>query len=101
MKFGKSLRNQIEETLPEWRDKFLSYKELKKRLKLIEPRGGENRAAKRPRVSGDCTDGVVGEEMTKDESDFMELLEAELEKFNAFFVEKEEDYIIRLKVLIE
>lgn len=32
MKFGKSLSNQIEETLPEWRDKFLSYKELKKRL---------------------------------------------------------------------
>ncbi|PSR84507.1 SPX domain-containing protein [Actinidia chinensis var. chinensis] len=100
MKFGKSLRNQIEETLPEWRDKFLSYKELKKRLKLIEPRGG-NRASKRPRVSGDCTDGGGGggEEMTKDENDFMELLEAELEKFNAFFVEKEEDYIIRLKDL--
>ncbi|XP_057508345.1 SPX domain-containing protein 1-like [Actinidia eriantha] len=100
MKFGKSLSNQIEETLPEWRDKFLSYKELKKRLKLIEPRGGENRAAKRPRMAtaGDCTEGG-GEEMTKEENDFIELLEAELEKFNAFFVEKEEDYIIRLKDL--
>jgi hypothetical protein len=29
----------------------------------------------------------------------MELLDAELEKFNNFFVEKEEEYIIRLKVL--
>ncbi|GFY99748.1 SPX domain-containing protein 2 [Actinidia rufa] len=47
---------------------------------------------------GDCTEGV-GEEMTKEENDFIELLEAELEKFNAFFVEKEEDYIIRLKDL--
>lgn len=106
MKFGKSLSNQIEETLPEWRDKFLSYKDLKKRLKLIEPKAGENRA-KRPRL-GDCTDGgggaeeeTVAAEMTKEESDFIELLEAEIEKFNGFFVEKEEEYIIRLKVIIE
>lgn len=104
MKFGKSLSNQIEETLPEWRDKFLSYKELKKRLKLIEPKGGDNRPAKRPRLSsaGDCTDcggGGPASEMTKEENDFMELLEAELEKFNSFFVEKEEEYIIRLKDL--
>ncbi|KAI8565604.1 hypothetical protein RHMOL_Rhmol03G0273000 [Rhododendron molle] len=104
MKFGKSLSNQIEETLPEWRDKFLSYKDLKKRLKLIEPKAGENRA-KRPRL-GDCTDGggsaeeeTVAAEMTKEESDFIELLEGEIEKFNGFFVEKEEDYIIRLKDL--
>lgn len=33
MKFRKTLQIQIEETMPEWRDKFLSYKELKKRLK--------------------------------------------------------------------
>ncbi|KAI7989230.1 SPX domain-containing protein 2 [Camellia lanceoleosa] len=104
MKFGKSLSNQIEETLPEWRDKFLSYKELKKRLKLIEPKGGDNRPAKRPRLSsaGDCMDcggGGPATEMTKEENDFMELLEAELEKFNSFFVEKEEEYIIRLKDL--
>ncbi|KAG5564467.1 hypothetical protein RHGRI_000602 [Rhododendron griersonianum] len=105
MKFGKSLSNQIEETLPEWRDKFLSYKDLKKRLKLIEPKaaGGtaEIRAAKRPRL--DCIEGgkeaAAAGEMTLEESDFMELLEAELEKFNWFFVEKEEDYIIRLKDL--
>ncbi|KAJ0907963.1 putative SPX domain-containing protein [Helianthus annuus] len=35
MKFGKSLSNQIDDTLLEWIDKFLSYKELKERLKLI------------------------------------------------------------------
>ncbi|CAI0542914.1 unnamed protein product [Linum tenue] len=75
MKFGKSLSTQIDETLPEWRDKFLSYKELKKKLKLIEP---NNRA---------------------EEIDFIKLLEDELEKFNSFFVEKEEEYIIRLKEL--
>ncbi|KAJ0834637.1 putative SPX domain-containing protein [Helianthus annuus] len=55
VKFGKSLSNQIEETFPEWRDKFLSYKDLKKRLKLIKPvekMGHDgNRPAKRLRIS--------------------------------------------------
>ncbi|KAJ9163106.1 hypothetical protein P3X46_022811 [Hevea brasiliensis] len=104
MKFGKSLSNQIEETLPEWRDKFLSYKELKKRLKLIEPNKGGDRPIKRPRLdAGDCTDEPSGgdnkDAMTKEVIDFIKLLEDELEKFNTFFVEKEEEYIIRLKEL--
>lgn len=100
MKFGKSLSNQIEETLPEWRDKFLSYKELKKKLKLIEPKGGDNRPSKRPRVdaSGDASESGDKDGMSKEEIDFILLLEDELEKFNSFFVEKEEEYIIRLKV---
>ncbi|OWM65915.1 SPX domain-containing protein 1-like [Punica granatum] len=98
MKFGKSLSNQIEETLPEWRDKFLSYKDLKKKLKLIDPnrRTGE-RPGKRPRVdAGEASDGGT---MSKEEIEFIQLLENELEKFNSFFVEKEEEYIIRLKEL--
>ncbi|KAL6974218.1 SPX domain-containing protein 2 [Sarracenia purpurea var. burkii] len=106
MKFGKSLSNQIDETLPEWRDKFLSYKDLKKRLKLIEPKGGENRTAKRQKLAsaGDCADGggeeqAAANDVTKEEAEFMELLEGELEKFNSFFVEKEEECIIRLKDL--
>jgi len=94
MKFGKSLSNQIDETLPEWRDKFLSYKELKKKLKLLEPKGGE-RPSKRLRA--EPVDGKEG--MSEEEIDFIRLLENELEKFNTFFVEKEEEYIIRLKEL--
>ena len=35
MKFGKQLQSQIEETLLEWQDKFLSYKDLKKLVKFI------------------------------------------------------------------
>lgn len=35
MKFGRILQSQIEEAPPEWRDQYLSYKKLKKRLKLI------------------------------------------------------------------
>ncbi|KAF8393221.1 hypothetical protein HHK36_021462 [Tetracentron sinense] len=101
MKFGKSLSNQIEETLPDWRDKFLSYKELKKKLKLIDPKGGE-RCTKRPRFdAGDCTEAGEKEVnvMTREEIDFIRLLEDELEKFNTFFVEQEEEYIIKLKEL--
>lgn len=98
MKFGKSLSNQIEETLPEWRDKFLSYKELKKKLKVMEPRGGENRPNKRSRSNPNSIDEDPTLGMTKEEIDFINLLEDELKKFNSFFVEQEEDYIIRLKV---
>jgi SPX domain protein involved in polyphosphate accumulation len=92
MKFGKSLNNQIVETLPEWRDKFLSYKDLKKRLKLLCA-GGERRS-KRPRVG----DGSSPPAMTAEEAAFVALLEAELDKFNGFFLGKEEDYVIRQKV---
>ncbi|KAH0931797.1 hypothetical protein HID58_008914 [Brassica napus] len=92
MKFGKSLSNQIEQTLPEWRDKFLSYKDLKKRLKLIDSKSVD-RPAKRLRLD----ESSVG--MSKEEISFIQLLEDELEKFNNFFVEKEEEYIIRLKEL--
>lgn len=104
MKFGKSLSNQIEETLPEWRDKFLSYKDLKKKLKLIEPKrstssGDGDRACKRMKlVAGDSDKATEKEPMTDAEVEFVNLLEDELEKFNSFFVEKEEEYIIRLKV---
>lgn len=101
MKFGKSLSNQIEETLPEWRDKFLSYKELKKRLKLIEPKPrAEGEAGERPLKRRRAEEGSgEGDAMSEEEADFLKLLEDELEKFNSFFVEKEEEYIITLKVI--
>ncbi|CAL9195450.1 unnamed protein product [Musa hybrid cultivar] len=102
MKFGKSLSNQIDETLPEWRDKFLSYKDLKRRLKLIAAGGGGERPAKRPRVADDdraASSAPEDSAMREEEEDFMRLLESELDKFNYFFVEKEEEYIIRQKDL--
>ncbi|KAI6685430.1 hypothetical protein NL676_031343 [Syzygium grande] len=39
----------------------------------------------------------AGEGMTNEVVEFIRLLEDELEKFNSFFVEKEEEYIIKLK----
>ncbi|OIT01582.1 PREDICTED: SPX domain-containing protein 1-like [Nicotiana attenuata] len=106
MKFGKSLSNQIEETLPEWRDKFLSYKDLKKKLKLIEPKkpaaaaaDEDVRVAKKMKLAAGDFDSSQKVPMTEAEVDFVNLLEDELEKFNSFFVEKEEEYIITLKEL--
>lgn len=110
MKFWKSLSILIEETLPEWRDKFLSYKDLKKQLKLIYPEkqqlncdGGIN---KRLRIEGpeetdggDCASSKEDNEEAKEVNDFVKLLEDEIDKFNAFFLEKEEEYVIKWKEL--
>ncbi|XP_077243153.1 SPX domain-containing protein 3-like [Tasmannia lanceolata] len=80
MKFGKWLKQQIEQTLPEWRDKFLSYKDLKKLIRLIS-----------------LAPTLQSPESGKAEADFISLLNAEIDKFNAFFMEQEEDFIIRQK----
>lgn len=164
MKFGKRLQSQIEETLPEWRDKYLSYKQLKKRLKLISApecfteaafsspehdsgvnippeevqacRSSQNGAAlndtaqhSSPPVSSEGQDSSVNggsdtgaksssgsaggaasdclhpdmgaADLSAEEVDFIHLLNAELEKFNTFFIEKEEEYVIRLQELKE
>ncbi|KAL5713897.1 hypothetical protein ACHQM5_015931 [Ranunculus cassubicifolius] len=69
MKYGKSLYNQIEGAFPEWKDHFLSYKDLKKKLKSME--------------------GISNEQF-----DFIMLLDAEVDKFNDFFLEKQQDYVI-------
>lgn len=94
MKFWKILSNQIEQTLPDWRDKFLSYKDLKKQLKLIVPKD-DSSSSKRRRLDDD---GVMEGEVSKEVNDFLRLLEVEIEKFNGFFVEKEEEYVIKWKV---
>ncbi|KAH7574133.1 hypothetical protein JRO89_XS03G0256100 [Xanthoceras sorbifolium] len=104
MKFWKSLSILIEETLPDWRDQFLSYKDLKKQLKLIHPKDGENQPPrnKRPRLEaegGDCGCSGDENEEARRVNQFVKLLEDEMEKFNAFFVEKEEEYVIKWKEL--
>ncbi|URD74686.1 SPX domain-containing protein [Musa troglodytarum] len=79
MKFGKRLKRQIDESLPEWRDKFLCYKDLKKLVKLISA----------PQPS------------SKAEAEFICLLNSEIDKFNDFFVDQEEEFIIRQMELQE
>lgn len=83
MKFGKRLKQQIEQSLPDWRDKYLSYKELKKLVKLISSAPATLRRSP---------------ELGKAAAEFMYLLNNEIEKFNAFFMEQEEDFVIRHKV---
>ena len=81
MKFGKRLKQQIQESLPDWRDKFLAYKDLKKLVKLIS-----------------SFSSVANGPVWKAEAEFVYSLNNEIEKFNAFFMEQEEDFIIRHKV---
>ncbi|XP_058785873.1 SPX domain-containing protein 1-like [Vicia villosa] len=83
MKFWKILKRQIEQTLPEWRDKFLSYKNLKKQLKIMCPKD----ARTPPKLDAYQV------------HHFLCLLEVEIDKFNTFFVNKEEEYIIKWKLL--
>jgi SPX domain protein involved in polyphosphate accumulation len=75
MKFGKRLKKQVEESLPEWRDKFLAYKRLKRLVRLVPSSPPPRRRAA--------------------EAAFVRLLDGEVDRFNAFFLEQEEDFVIR------
>ncbi|KAJ1283960.1 hypothetical protein BS78_03G167500 [Paspalum vaginatum] len=78
MKFGKWLKRQIEQSLPEWRDQFLRYKELKQCVKA---------------VSAGCPPSPV------EEAEFLATLHAEIDKINGFFLEQEEEFIIHHREL--
>ncbi|KAK6155071.1 hypothetical protein DH2020_009319 [Rehmannia glutinosa] len=91
MKFGKEFRIHLEKTLPEWRDKFLCYKLLKKLLKRYPASVAVNLP---PDVHAAAPLPALQEW-------FVAILYEELEKFNDFYVEKEEDFIIRFQALKE
>ncbi|GAA0167300.1 hypothetical protein LIER_22264 [Lithospermum erythrorhizon] len=98
MKFRKHLSASIERILPGWQDKFLSYKKLKKQLQKIYPKDDlEERARKRTRLEDGHEEQVEEQEVNC----FMELLDKEIHKFNEFFLDKEEDYVIKMEVLQE
>jgi SPX domain protein involved in polyphosphate accumulation len=78
VQFGKWLRRQIEQSLPEWRGQFLRYKELKRCVKAL---------------SGVCPP------LPAEEAEFVAEVEAETEKINAFFLDQEEEFIIRHREL--
>ncbi|KAM3298427.1 hypothetical protein ACQJBY_040075 [Aegilops geniculata] len=80
MKFGKRLKKQVEESLPRWRDKFLAYKRLKVLVRLVSGSSPHRAAA---------------------EAAFVRLLNDEVDRFNAFFLEQEEEFIIRHKEVRE
>ncbi|CAI5472255.1 unnamed protein product [Closterium sp. Yama58-4] len=100
MKFGKRLRDQEEGTLPEWRGKFLRYKELKKRLKTIPTESPEREleGAEQPLDLCDESSDIVRRALFSGSSEdpFVQLLLSELDRFNDFFADKEEEFVIRM-----
>ncbi|GMI78101.1 SPX domain gene 1, ARABIDOPSIS THALIANA SPX DOMAIN GENE 1 [Hibiscus trionum] len=76
MKHGKRHRAEVARSLPEWERKFLSYKALKRKLKLT------HRARSGTEDTG-----------------FKQSLNRELDKVNTFYLDKEEDYIIMFREL--
>lgn len=91
MKFGKELTIHLNETLPDWKDKYLCYKPLKKLLKTY---------------SSSSTSAAAPLDLNADPSVdlqewFVRILNEELEKFNDFYVDKEEEFVIRFQELRE
>ncbi|XP_050136294.1 SPX domain-containing protein 4-like isoform X1 [Malus sylvestris] len=108
MKLAKFRRTHLEETLPEWRDKFLCYKLLKKLLKRLPattaaiaavdslPRHLEFQPANAHLAVADGSG-----EFPPLGGLFVPILNEELKKLNDFYVDKEEEFVIRFQVLME
>ncbi|RWW08979.1 hypothetical protein GW17_00027557 [Ensete ventricosum] len=92
MKFGKDFRRYLEQTLPEWRDKFLPYKLLKKLIKHL-PRPPQAEGPPRP------TGGAARPLAAVLDAWFAAVLNEQLKKFNDFFIDKEEDFVIWSQVI--
>lgn len=89
MKFGKEFKVHLEDTLPEWRDKYLRYKPLKKLLKSLPAH---------PSAAAAGDDSFQPPPHSELHDWFIRLLTEDLEKFNDFYVEQEEEFIIRFQV---
>ncbi|XVE89106.1 hypothetical protein DITRI_Ditri19aG0123900 [Diplodiscus trichospermus] len=92
MKHGKKHRAEVAKSLPQWERKFTAYKALKKKLKLINPHSNGKR---RSRSGSGSNEGNLPTE----DMDFTLLLNRELDKINTFYIDKEEDYVIRFREL--
>ncbi|TYI81146.1 hypothetical protein E1A91_D05G135000v1 [Gossypium mustelinum] len=101
MKHGKKHRAEVAKSLPEWRDEFMSYKALKREVKLINPIRFNSNGKKRSRSWP--TKEFVGSSRDRRSSvremGFALLLARELDKINTFYIDKEEDYIIGFREL--
>ncbi|XP_057843515.1 SPX domain-containing protein 1-like [Cryptomeria japonica] len=90
MKFGKWFELLLHHILPEWRDRFISYTFLKKRIKLIE-------AVRNDIIVADSNQDFLN----RYEVDFINLLSVELDKINKFMEEKSRECNVRLQTLKE
>ncbi|KAL3161998.1 hypothetical protein ABBQ38_009073 [Trebouxia sp. C0009 RCD-2024] len=96
MKFGALLRNSAAE-LPELHQLFVSYKQLKKRLKRLPER--QELVRQRERVAGGELPDVDVRELRQQEEAFVQVLDQDVQHFNSLFLDKEEDNVIRLSSL--
>ncbi|KAL0025330.1 hypothetical protein WJX79_007202 [Trebouxia sp. C0005] len=96
MKFGALLRNSAAE-LPELHQLFVSYKQLKKRLKRLPER--QELVRQRVRVAGGEFPEVDVREVRQQEEAFVQVLDQDVQNFNSLFLDKEEDNVIRLSSL--
>lgn len=97
MKFGKEFKTHLEETIPEWRDKFLCYKPLKKLLKHHLPITTTTPTPINLHLhflQQPFSPNIL-------QAWFLRILNQELEKFNDFYVDKEEEFVIRFQELKE
>jgi len=106
MKFGKDFRNHLEGTLPDWKDKYLAYKALKKLIKTLPPDAYHPPLPPPPPPPPPAGDGAaagagLGYGDVALGNWFARILDVELNKLNDFYMEREEWYVIRLQVLKE
>ncbi|KAF4390773.1 hypothetical protein G4B88_015663 [Cannabis sativa] len=103
MKFGKEFTTHLEDTLPEWRDKFLCYKPLKKFLKTF-PTNPSDQHQPFEAVAPAALEGFEDQgnpPLAELQDWFIRILNEELDKFNDFYVDKEEEFVIRFQELKE
>jgi SPX domain protein involved in polyphosphate accumulation len=96
MKFGKDFRNHLEGTLPDWKDKYLAYKALKKLIKTL-PTNADADQPPLPPPAGAADEGLAFGDVALGYW-FARTLDVELQKLNDFYIEREEWYVIRLQV---
>ncbi|KAM0884123.1 hypothetical protein ACQ4PT_031197 [Festuca glaucescens] len=104
MKFGKDFRNHLEGTLPDWKDKYLAYKALKKLIKTLPPDSdadADHPLPPPPPPPAGAVDEGLGFGDVALGNWFARILDVELQKLNDFYMEREEWYVIRLQVLKE
>ena len=96
MKFGKRLQRLLDDSIPQWRDKFIDYKSLKKVLKLMTFLPHQGETLRNLHGNHPCDQRI----RTLQGVDFIGLLNTEIDKMNSFFLEKEEEFVIRLQVML-
>lgn len=96
MKFGKEFGIHLEQTLPEWKDKYLCYKPLKKLLKHL-PNPAVDDVDDRPQPVNSHPN--LPPHLADLQQWFVRILNEELDKFNDFYVDREEEFVIRFQEL--